>query len=283
MTHILNLGEQDRQSIINNLLLMGMGGSVLGDVATPQINAIGLDFAPFAATSPPTPALELDAAPVSANPAPIPPPFSPHLTLVDDPLPCPPCSPHCPHSPRIAPPPLPVVEDDKAPKGGVKTSPSLSVFDSAVPINKSLCQAMPAIPHPLREYRPIFCANVFERPRDPDEVRPQAPQPPMPRPIDGRDRTSAADIIPPPPQPTNPGTTPVVARNSNRHAGNIHSRRQNQNDTIYAWLQQVIHNPPSRAQPRPCWSLLTIVKERIDPEQHEYRYDYDYADARHED
>ncbi|KAH8995881.1 hypothetical protein EDB86DRAFT_3077466 [Lactarius hatsudake] len=108
MSHLLNLSEQDRQTVINNLLLMGMSGSECSDGNTPQINAIGLDFA-----------LSL------IDPTPMPSPLSLALTVtpVDEPPPHPPCSPCCPPSPKIVSPPLPVVEDDNMLK--VLRSPGL--------------------------------------------------------------------------------------------------------------------------------------------------------------
>ncbi|KAH8978972.1 hypothetical protein EDB86DRAFT_2836296 [Lactarius hatsudake] len=114
MQHILSLNEQDRQSVINNLLLMGMGG-LTSAVTTPQINVIGLG-------------LDFDQADVV--PSTLPPPFLASFTPSSDaPPPCPPCSPHRPHSPQIEPQSLTVVEDDNPSGWGVKTSsPSASVF-----------------------------------------------------------------------------------------------------------------------------------------------------------
>ncbi|KAH8985845.1 hypothetical protein EDB86DRAFT_3083263 [Lactarius hatsudake] len=238
MNHILGLDEHDRQSVINNLLLMGLSGSPSVANDTPQINAIRLDFAHII-TIPSTVPSPL------FNPAPLPPPFVTSLAslpLSTAPLPRPPRSPRCPCSPRIVPPPLPVVEDDKSPRGGVKTSPLASVLALVKPTNESPHQVKPTIPckhtllalalnelppqttptppprpqrSPLRKYRPIFLPNVFKRPREPDKITPQAPRPPpMPWPMTQCRHTNAADTAPPQQlassETTRPPARPVV-------------------------------------------------------------------------
>ncbi|KAH9001969.1 hypothetical protein EDB86DRAFT_2827430 [Lactarius hatsudake] len=285
MSHILSLDEQDRQLIINNLLLMGMGGLTSGN-ATPQINAIGLglDFAHIATVPSTIPSPLFD-------PIPLPPPFIASLASLSH--------------PRITPPPLPVVEDDKSPRGGVKTSPLASVLGllsttlphKLAPLaqieDKSLPQTPPPRPpcSPLCAYRPVFPVNALERPRDPDEVAPQMPRTsPSPPTTSARHRANAADAPPPThsmPQivdrqhHTSTARTPppriVTMHNHDRHIHETqgsHHQNQNQNSTrdrICAWLQQVIPNPPSRTRPRPPPPpLRRIDEERVDPELREY-------------
>ncbi|KAH8980287.1 hypothetical protein EDB86DRAFT_2835408 [Lactarius hatsudake] len=303
MSHILGLDEQDRQWIINNLLLMGMGGLTSGN-ATLQINAIGLglDFAHIATIPSTIPSPLFD-------PIPLPPPFVASLASLSQsttPPPPPPRSPRHPCSPRIMPPPLPVVEDDKSPRGGVKTSPLASVLgllSTTLPHklappaqieDKSLPQMPPPRPpcSPLCAYRPVFPINALERPRDPDEVAPQMPRmSPSPPTTSARHRANAVDAPPPPthstPQivdrqhHTSTARTPppriVTMCNRDRHIHETQgSRHQNQNqnstrDRICAWLQQVIPNPPSHTRPRPPPPpLRRIDEERVDPELREY-------------
>ncbi|KAH8983895.1 hypothetical protein EDB86DRAFT_3119607 [Lactarius hatsudake] len=204
MTHILGLNEQDQQTVINNLLLMGMG-SFTPSIATPQINVMELRLAPSLDTPSQMNVMQLDIAPGPAISTPMPSPFladlaSLSLTDSSSPPPHPPCSPRHPYSLRISPPPLPiVVEDDNASGGGVKTSALLSALDFTEPVHKSWRQTTPPIPcnmtvptptlheslpstppprlprSPRRNNRPLFLANAFERPRDPDEVVPWTP------------------------------------------------------------------------------------------------------------
>ncbi|KAH8985841.1 hypothetical protein EDB86DRAFT_3083250 [Lactarius hatsudake] len=187
MSHLLNLSGQDRQTVINNLLLMRMGGSDLGADDAPQINVIGLNFTPFNTESPLSAVLNLDTTPATTDSVPIPPPFIASLvSLPAVPPPRPLRSPHRLCSPKIAPPPLPVVKDNKSPKGGVKTSPSASVFDLVSPINEPPHQpllttprklilpapvkdkSLPQMPPPrpprslLRAYKPIFLINALK-------------------------------------------------------------------------------------------------------------------------
>ncbi|KAH8993214.1 hypothetical protein EDB86DRAFT_2830159 [Lactarius hatsudake] len=303
MTHILGLDDETRQSVINNLLLMGMG-DFTPDIATPQINAIGLNF------SPTTPlrdvASQFDSAPRSVTPVPVPPPLFRadivSLSLTDSPPPRPPRSPRRPCSPRIVSPPLPIVEDDKSPRGGVKTSlasvltqdaptnepsrrPTLQTSNTLVLPTPTLDESPPLIPpprpprSPLREYRPLFLGNAFERPRDPDEVVPQAPpRPPAPRPAQKTNRDDTRNAIP------TTTTKPVDTRNRDRQTHDARRSRRTlyaTNNDIHRWLQQIIHNPPPRPQYRPPPPLGNITEERTDtdPELCEYRYDrtYDHA------
>ncbi|KAH8993558.1 hypothetical protein EDB86DRAFT_2830081 [Lactarius hatsudake] len=299
-----------------------MGGSPLS-TGSYQINTIGLDFAPFAADSPLTTTREFAETPAALDPVLVPPPFLPLVSPISTPPPRPPRSPRRPSSPRIAPPPLPIVEDDNAPTEGVKTSPSASVLALVKPTDESPRQVKPAIPRklvlpaparnelppqtppmpppkpqrsPLREYRPIFLPKALEWPRDPDEVRPQGPQPPpVPRPrhTNRRDRANAADVASP---PANPATLHATTRNREPNPVATHDRdrqthkpRRSRRDLhavnkgIHAWLDQIVHNPPPRPRSRARPSLGAIAEERIDPELREYRYNYDYADARRED
>ncbi|KAH8997644.1 hypothetical protein EDB86DRAFT_2828749 [Lactarius hatsudake] len=303
-----------------------MGGSPLSAGSSYQINAIGLDFTPFTADSPLTTTRKFAETPAALDPVLIPPPFLPLASPINTPPPRPPRSPRRPPSPRIVSPPLPVVEDDNSPGKGVKTSPSASVLALVKPIDESPRQVKPAIPrklilpapalnelppqtpptppprpqcNPLREYQPLFLASAFERPRDPDEVRPQGPQPPpVPRPrhTDRRDRANAADVTPP---PANPATLHVTTRNREPNPVAIHDRdRQTQNpdarrlrrtlyatnNNIHTWLQQIVrNNPPPRPRFRPSPPFGNISGERADtdPELREYGYDrtYDHADT----
>ncbi|KAH8984699.1 hypothetical protein EDB86DRAFT_2833430 [Lactarius hatsudake] len=324
MTHILGLDEEARQSVINNLLLMEMN-DFAPDVATPQINAIELRFAPSPLVTPSgMNAMQLELVSSDAIPTPVTPPFLPDLaslSLTDSPPPRPPRSPRRPYSPRLVSPPLPVVEDDNVPTGGVKTSPSThlaSVLDRVTPLDELPHALTPVKPQPqtipvhfppprpprpprspLRDYRPIFLASAFERPRDPDEVRPQGPQPlPVPRPrhTDRRDRANAADVTP---TLANPATLHTTTRNREPNLVVMHDRDQQTqgpgarrlrrtlyatNNDIHTWLQQIVHNnAPPRPRFRPSPSRGSISEERTDtdPELREYRYDrtYDHADA----
>ncbi|KAH8976452.1 hypothetical protein EDB86DRAFT_2840794 [Lactarius hatsudake] len=300
MTHILGLNEQDQQTVINNLLLMGMGGFTPGTpgIATPQINAIGLYPAPSLDTPSRVNAMRLDLAPETAVPTPTPSPFRADLaslSLTDSPPPRPPRSPRRPCSPRISPPSLPVVvEDDNASGRGVKTSTSLSVLDFAEPIaisshqttpldqhnmtspTPALCESPPLIPSsqltrsPLRTFQPLFLVNAFERPREPDEVVP--PRPHTPRSTEGTRNTTQVVI------------DPVSTRNRDRQ--NPDTRRPRRtlyatNNDIHRWLQQIVHDPPTRSRHRPPPPLGNITEEHTDtdPELCEYRYDrtYDHA------
>ncbi|KAH9046932.1 hypothetical protein EDB84DRAFT_1622822, partial [Lactarius hengduanensis] len=112
-THILGLSSDERQHVISNLLLMS-GSDLDSDSAAEHINALEFDFDPI-------------------------------FAVPDSPPPRPPRSPHCPSSPRIAPPPLPVVEDDNTLRGGIKSaisSPTSSIFHFPSPIDEP--------PHPDR-------------------------------------------------------------------------------------------------------------------------------------
>ncbi|KAH8993212.1 hypothetical protein EDB86DRAFT_3173085 [Lactarius hatsudake] len=313
MTHILGLNEQDQQTVINNLLLMGMGG-LTPSIDTPQINAIGLYPAPSHDTPSRVNAMQLDLAPGTAIPTPVPSPFHADLASLSltEPPPRPPRSPRRPHSPRIPPPPLPiVVEDDNQSGRGVKTSFSNPVFALPKPVDEppriitptTLCSlALPASAlnesppqrppcSPLREYRPIFLPNAFERPREPDEIIPQTPRPlPAPRPVTQHRRANAADTSSQQQlansETTRPPVHPVVTHDHDRQNRNARRSRQNQdnsNNDIRAWLGQIVHDPPPRSRPRARPSLRVIPEETVDPERREYRYDYDYTDACRED
>ncbi|KAH8985768.1 hypothetical protein EDB86DRAFT_2832985 [Lactarius hatsudake] len=284
-----------------------MGGSI----ASPQINEIGLAFVPSPDTPPQINAIQLDVAPEDATPSPVPPPFLAtlaSLSLTASPPPRPPRSPRRPCSPRISPPSLPiVVEDDNTSGRGVKTSASLSVLDFAEPVDISsrqttpltqrnmtlptpaLGESPPPIPPPqltrgpLRTSQPLFFVNAFERPRDPDEVVPQAP----PRPTASRsaggsrreDTRNATQVM----------IDPVNTRNRDRQNPDMRRLRRTlyaTNNDIHRWLQQIIHNPPPRSRHRPPPPIGSIAEERTDPELREYRYDctFDHADdVRHED
>ncbi|KAH8995557.1 hypothetical protein EDB86DRAFT_2829465 [Lactarius hatsudake] len=161
MSHLLNLSKQDRQIVINNLLLMRMDGSECGDGTTPQINAIGLDFAPSL-----------------FDPTPAPSPLSLTLTVtpVDGPPPRPPRSLRRPSSPKIAPLPPPIVEDNNTLRGGIATSVTNCDSMQTYPTHTGqgrIPTTDNATSTPTHE--PIFLANAFERPHDPDEVAPQTP------------------------------------------------------------------------------------------------------------
>ncbi|KAH8989779.1 hypothetical protein EDB86DRAFT_2831458 [Lactarius hatsudake] len=295
MQHLLNLNEQERDAVINNLLMMG------GSTSTPQINAIGLNFDPS------TPlhdvSFQHDNAQRSEGLQPASPPFRADiasLSLTDSPPPRPPRSPRRPCSPRISPPSLPiVVEDDNASGGGVKTSAPLSVLDFAEPVDMSLRQTTLITPResltptlapyktprmtspprpsrgPLRDYQPIFLANAFERPRDPDEVTPRTPpRPSTSRSAGGNRREDTRNT-------TQSGTNPGNTRDPNLEKRRPHRTLYATNNDIHRWLQQIIHNPPPRPQYRPPPPLGNITEERTDtdPELCEYRYDrtYDHA------
>ncbi|KAH8990020.1 hypothetical protein EDB86DRAFT_2831322 [Lactarius hatsudake] len=92
------------------------------------------------------------------------------LTPVDEPPPHPPHSPRRLYSPKIVPTPPPVVEDDKAPEGGVKTSPSTSVFDLVKPIDEPPRLTPPRTPQKLVLPTPAI-----------DKLTPQTPPPRTPR------------------------------------------------------------------------------------------------------
>ncbi|KAH8997726.1 hypothetical protein EDB86DRAFT_2914769 [Lactarius hatsudake] len=307
MTHILGLDEQDQQTVINNLLLMGMGGFTPNtpSIATPQINAIGLHSAPSRDTPFRVNAMQLDLAPGTAIPTPVPSPFRADLaslSLTDSPPPRPPRSPRRPCSPRISPPSLPiVVEDDNASGRGVKTSSSASVFTLVRPTDEISQHAAPAIPRklvlptsasdesppltppprlarsPRRENRSIFPPNAFERPRDPDEVVPQEPRPTV-----QYCRANAADVAPPQPDTTRP----VVTHDRDQQNHNTrHSKRRDRRiaeEDIRAWLRRIVYDPPPRPRSRPRPSLETVSEERVDPELREYGYDYAYEDSKRE-
>ncbi|KAH8981475.1 hypothetical protein EDB86DRAFT_430169 [Lactarius hatsudake] len=311
MGHLLNLTEQDRQDVINNLLLMGMSGSAFRDADTPQINAIGLGFAPFTAVSPIATARDVDAVSIVEEPLPVPPPFLAtlaSLSLTDSPPPRPPRSPRRPCSPRIPPPSLPiVVEDDNTSGRGVKTSASLPVLDFEEPADISPRQTTPLTsrnmtlptpalyespqpippPRPTRSpLQPLFLVNAFERPRDPDEVIPQAPpRPTASRSAGGSRREDTRNT-------TQSGTDPGNTRDPNRQNPEVRRPRRTlyaTNNDIHTWLQQIVYNNPSpRPRVRPPPPLGYIAEERTDtdPELREYRYDrtYDHAgDIGHED
>ncbi|KAH8980426.1 hypothetical protein EDB86DRAFT_2835320 [Lactarius hatsudake] len=278
MGHLLNLSEQEHDAVINNLLMMG------GSAATPQINAIGLDFT----LSPTMPlrdvAFQLDTVPGSINPLPVLPPFLADLASLsrtNSPPPRPPRSPRRPCSPWISPPPLPVVvEDDHASKRGVETSPSalVSLIPTTSPqkitlpapvLNKSPPQTSPQRPSrsppvnepprvapsvkpqpppcsPLRTHQPVFLANAFERPRDPDEVTPQVPSPSTPRPPASQSarKTHCEDTR----NTTQTMRDPVSDRNRGRQTHDARRSRRTlytTNNDIHAWLQQIVYNNPS--------------------------------------
>ncbi|KAH9043511.1 hypothetical protein EDB83DRAFT_2317998 [Lactarius deliciosus] len=308
MGHLLSLSERERQNIVSDLLMMG--GSDLGDGCTPQINAIGLDFAPAFIDPTPTPS---PSHPTLAS-----------LPPVDKPPPRPPRSPRRPHSPKIASAPLPVVEDDNTLTGGVKTSSSASVLTFPAPTDELPHQTPPATPRkPVlpapahdespsqapglklptptenesppprpprnlrRVYGPLLLTNAFERPRDPDEITPQTPRvPATPQTTSRHRRANAADTTSPA-QPTNPVTTRTRDRHTQstrharkeRHTANI----AHANDRIRGWLTRVIYEPPPRNDTRPARTrppLDPIAEERADHALREYGYDYE--DARRE-
>ncbi|KAH9026937.1 hypothetical protein EDB83DRAFT_2319710 [Lactarius deliciosus] len=113
-----------------------MGGSDIDDQdAVTQINAICCNSPPASAYSPDSNALELSLTPFTAT--------------FDTPPPRPPRSPRRPYSPRITPPPLPVVEDDNTLERGVKTSPTTSVLPLPSPVDDPPRQNSPPTPHKL--------------------------------------------------------------------------------------------------------------------------------------
>ncbi|KAH8991737.1 hypothetical protein EDB86DRAFT_2830654 [Lactarius hatsudake] len=280
MTHIIGLDEEAHQSVINNLLLMGMGDFTPG-IATPQINAIGLCFAPSPPDTPNT--MPLDLTPGTALSVP----------------------------------------DDNTSGRGVKTSASASVLILPKPVvepprlatpiaphnpvlpapaqNEILPQTLPSRPprSPLRNYQPIFPANAFERPRDPDEVRPQIPSP-TPQ---TQNRVNATGVAPVP--SSQPPNMEVIRINTvNTHGQTSDSERSRRhhrtqavinpadarqlrrtlyatNDDIHRWLQRIVHEPPPRPRYRPPQPLGNITEERTntDLELREYGYDrtYDHA------
>ncbi|KAH9001874.1 hypothetical protein EDB86DRAFT_3242150 [Lactarius hatsudake] len=258
MNHILGLNEQDQQAVINNLLLMGMGGFT-PSIETPQINAISLTFAPSSDTSPPGITTQLDitpfatASPLAAarivgaassveEPLPIPPPFLPDLaslSLTDSPPPRPPRSPRRPSSPAITPPPLPVVEDDNSPKGEVKTSSSASVFTAIIPINETSQHAAPTAPHKLIWPTPVLdesppltpSSRPARSPRRENRSifisnafeRPRDPEevaPQTPRLPVQHHRTNAADDAPSPQTANSDTTRPVATHDRDRQTHN---------------------------------------------------------------
>ncbi|KAH8976350.1 hypothetical protein EDB86DRAFT_2841103 [Lactarius hatsudake] len=288
MNHLLNLNEQERDTVINNLLMMG------GSTTTPQINVIGLNFA----LSPDTPlrdvAFQLDTVPDPITPLPIPPPFLADIAALSQ-SDSPPCrlphSPRRPSSPQVAPPPLPIVEDNNSSGRGAKTSSSTlltSVLTQVAPIEESPHPVAPITPcnlvlpapvvdetksqipssrpprSPLRQYQPIFLTSTFERPRDPDEVVQQA----QPRLSASRSASHHEDTR----NTVQPEVDPSSTRNHSKR--NPEARRSRRtlyatNNDIHTWLQQTVYNNPSlrpRVRPPPPLGYITEERTNTDPE-----------------
>ncbi|KAH8997799.1 hypothetical protein EDB86DRAFT_2828658 [Lactarius hatsudake] len=186
----------------------------------------------------------------------------------------------------------PHITDDKTSEGRGKTLPPASALNLGEPIGElqritppsnpqklvlpapaiaELPPQMPPLPtprNPQRTYPPLFLAHAFEQPRNLDEITPQTPRPPpTPQPTTQHRRTNAVDNIPP--WTTNPDTT------RDRNGCKAHT-----NSRIHEWLTQIIYKPPPRTDSRPVQRRNTTTEECVDPNLHEYRYDYDYPDAR---
>ncbi|KAH9009641.1 hypothetical protein EDB85DRAFT_1902862 [Lactarius pseudohatsudake] len=277
-----------------------------------------------------------DVAPARAAALTLPssPPHSLYLPG-DSPPPRPPRNPRRPSSPRLASPPLPVVEDDNSSTGGVKTSKS-SVFEFLKPVDEPPRQNAAALEDdeddwtlfapkispvtqqitPLRDepttqegtstytsprrHTDIFPRNAFEKPRDPDEVAPNAsyenhavskqrPSNPVAEQLDRHIDKTQHPLV----RTRRQQTRIRTSQNQNRHEHTeqpfraAQERSQNQARTalqerIQDWLARIVYEPPPRLDSQPAPSTCDpAADERT---EHVLRdYGYEYKDARRED
>ncbi|KAH9168127.1 hypothetical protein EDB89DRAFT_2074247 [Lactarius sanguifluus] len=116
---------------------------------------------------------------------------------VNLPPPNPSRDPRCSDHRKIAPPPLPVAENDKTSVRAVEASSATTVLVPLGPVNEAPRQNPPRTPvedkSPPRSAssRPLLLTNAFERPRDPDEISPANDMPRLNTPV-----TTNSDLTP---------------------------------------------------------------------------------------